>query len=88
MNNIIPEETMTVTIPKITEHAGYPGNVITVTISNKCPVCGKARGKPFETISYDGSRRLGVDGWVNECGHVDKYSAVREEYYNSSKKTA
>lgn len=75
---------MIVTIPRIEEHAGYPGNVLyKISISDYCPVCGGKRGEPFETISWDGSRRLAVDGWKNPCGHVDKYSAVREEYYKS-----
>lgn len=70
---------MVVTIPACSEHAGFPGNTITVEISDRCPVCGGPRGKPYETISYDGSRRLAVDGWKNPCGHVDKYSDVRKE---------
>jgi len=79
------KNTMTVTIPKMAEHEGI--YAIKITISNKCPICGKKRGKPFPTLSYDGSRRLGVDGWLNKCGHIDKYSAVREEWINSLPKT-
>lgn len=26
-----------------------------------------------------GSRRLGVDGWVNPCGHIDSYAECRRE---------
>ena len=74
---------MKVTIPSIEEHAGYPGNKMTIEISDFCPVCGEKRGEPYPTISYDGSRRLDVDGWKNPCGHIDKYSAVREEYFKS-----
>jgi hypothetical protein len=70
---------MKVTIPRITEHAGYPGNLITVIISDNCPVCGGKRGEKFSTLSYDGSRRLCVDGWNNPCGHVDYYVDVRKE---------
>lgn len=73
-------ETMTVTIPSMEEHQGIYST--TVTISKKCPVCGGKRGEPFSTLSYDGSRRLSVDGWVNECGHVDKYSDVMKEALN------
>lgn len=72
-------ETMRVNIPAMQEHGGYPGNVITADISIYCPVCGGRRGKPYKTISYDGSRRLHVDGWDNPCGHRDLYSKVREE---------
>lgn len=70
---------MIVTIPKIREHAGYVGNLITLEISDKCPDCGDPRGEIFGTHSYDGSRRLNVDGWRNPCGHVDLYSDVRNE---------
>lgn len=74
---------MTVTIPKITEHEGSPFNLITINISDSCPKCGAKRGtKIWDGLSFDGSRRLNVTCWENECGHIDKYSDVREEYYN------
>ena len=70
---------MTVTIPACEQHEGFFS--MTVTISDYCPKCGKKRG--INTIhkgfSYDGSRKLVVDCWTNPCGHVDKYSEVREE---------
>lgn len=73
---------MQVTIPKITEHCGYVGNLVTIEISDNCPKCGAKRGvKRWEGLSYDGSRRLNVDCWANECGHIDKYSEVIREYY-------
>jgi hypothetical protein len=50
-----------------------------VTIKDTCPICGQQRGQSTQGTSYDGSRRLSVDTWENPCGHVDKYSAVREE---------
>lgn len=70
---------MRVTIPKISEHEGMYFNAVTVEISDKCPKCGGKRGEPFETVSYDGSRRLNVSGWSNACGHIDKYSDVLKE---------
>lgn len=70
---------MKVTIPACEQHEGF--YYMTVTISDYCPKCGKRRG--VDTIhkgfSYDGSRRLVVDCWINPCGHIDKYSEVREE---------
>lgn len=72
---------MIVTIPKIVEHAGHDCNLMTIEISDYCPVCGGKRGEPFQTRSYDGSRIVIVSGWTNPCGHVDKYSAVRDEFY-------
>ena len=45
----------------------------------RCPECGGPRGKVIRTVSFDGSRRLAVDGWTNACGHTDKYAKVRDE---------
>jgi hypothetical protein len=67
----------TVIIPGSDEHAGL--YAIKVTVVWECPVCGGPRGEVFPTISYDGSRRLGCDGWRNPCGHIDKYADVRRE---------
>ena len=72
--------TIVVEIPRITEHAGYVGNLVKVRISANCPTCGQPRAeKVWRGLSYDGSMRLSVDSWSNSCGHVDKYSAVRAE---------
>ena len=68
---------MIVEIPSCTEHEGF--RIATYEISDRCPVCGGPRGETFRTLSYDGSRRMEVDGWVNPCGHVDRYEAVRVE---------
>jgi hypothetical protein len=68
-------ETRTVTIPARAEHEGF--HSLTLTLPWACLECGGPRGEPFETLSYDGSRRLNVHGWENSCGHVEKYSAVR-----------
>jgi hypothetical protein len=54
-------------------------HLITVTLRWVCPVCGGPRGEVHPTISYDGSRRLGCDGWTNPCGHLDTYDAIRLE---------
>jgi hypothetical protein len=52
---------------------------LTVTLPWICPHCGGPRGEVFDTISWDGSRRLGCHGWTNPCGYVDGYSSVRRE---------
>lgn len=70
---------MRVTIPLLQQHAGYSSNLGTFEIEDKCPKCNKPRGKIFEAISYDGSRRLHVDSWINPCGHIDLYEDVRKE---------
>ena len=70
---------MIVTIPLKREHAGSPFALGTFEISDNCPKCGQPRGEIYGTHSYDGSRRLNVDGWKNDCGHTDHYANVREE---------
>jgi hypothetical protein len=55
-------EGRTVQIPGSEQHAGQ--HLITITLAWVCPVCGQPRGPVFRTISYDGSRRLGCDGWT------------------------
>lgn len=67
----------TVTIPGSGDHDGM--HSVTVTLRWVCPRCGGPRGEPFGTTSYDGSRRLSCDGWLNPCGHVDYYADVRLE---------
>lgn len=70
--------TKTVYIPAYEQHNGVYG--MYVTIPWICPVCEEIRGEPFKTKSYDGSRILYCDGWLNPCGHVDKYKDVRNEF--------
>lgn len=71
------QEGKVVEVPACVEHDG-PRSVL-VALRWTCPVCGGPRGDVFRTVSYDGSRRLDCDGWVNPCGHVDKYGDVRVE---------
>lgn len=72
------EEAMTVRIPACEQHQGM--FYMIVKISRTCPVCGGQRGTPqHDMLSFDGSRRLVVDGWLNSCGHVDGYGAVLKE---------
>ena len=67
----------TVIVPACNMHEGiYQRHV---KLSWVCPECGAPRGEPSKVLSYDGSRRMSVDGWENSCGHVDKYSSVRRE---------
>lgn len=54
-----------------------------VKISNICPICKRRRGHVYSGFVYDGSERVEVDNWVNECGHVDKYNRVYEEACNN-----
>jgi hypothetical protein len=68
--------TVTVTIPAREEHEGLYS--ITVTLPWVCLVCGGPRGETHQSLSFDGSRRMSVDGWSNPCGHIEKYSMVRE----------
>lgn len=67
----------TVYIPRIPEHDAWDG--VHVTVRWTCPVCGGPRGEAYRTRSYDGSRILYCNGWVNPCGHVDQYADVVHE---------
>lgn len=67
----------TVTIPAAERHEGFHKQ--RVHLAWRCPTCGGPRGEPGPAFSFDGSRRLNVDGWKNPCGHVDKYADLREE---------
>ena len=60
-------------------HPGEYRRVIEVEISDNCPKCGGARGKPEVGYTYDGSIRIIVDIWENPCGHIDKYEDVWKE---------
>ncbi len=70
-----------VAVPKCVEHGGV--HKIEITLDWVCPKCGGPRGEPYRTLSFDGSRRLGCDGWINPCGHIDTYSDVRKEAGNT-----
>lgn len=70
-------ETRTVQIPARDDHEGRAS--VSVTLPWICPSCGGPRGEVKRVISFDGSRRLACDGWVNPCGYVDHYAAVRRE---------
>ena len=77
--------TRTVEIPRCDAHDGF--HSVTVSLLWECPRCGGPRGDVFRTISYDGSRRLGCDGWKNPCGHIDFYHDVRREAGIDTKRT-
>jgi len=74
---------MIVTIPSRNDHEGIFS--MTIEVPDVYPKCGGPRGKPFDTISYDGSRRLHCSGWENPCGHIDRYSDVRNAYWAAKK---
>lgn len=70
-------ETQFVRIPACEAHNGYLNRVVKLIWT--CPTCGGPRGKINPGISFDGSLRLEVDVWHNDCGHIDKYAACRIE---------
>jgi hypothetical protein len=70
--------TRTITIPAREEHEGLLS--WTMEVPWVCLHCGAPRGAPSPVLSYDGSLRMTVDGWVNPCGHIEKYSLVREAF--------
>jgi hypothetical protein len=68
-----------VRIPACAEHQGL--FAVMVRLPWICPTCGGPRGERiYQAYSFDGSRRLQVDGWKNPCGHVDTYQECRAEY--------
>lgn len=77
MSEQVEVATRKVMIPARPTHHGIFS--LLVEVEWICPKCGGPRGDVFPALSYDGSRRLSVDGWRNPCGHVDKYSAVLKE---------
>ncbi len=79
--NEIRELIKMVSIPACEEHEGL--YQIKVKVYWVCPICKKTRGEIKQGRSYDGSLYLVCDTWENPCGHVDKYSAVREEAKNN-----
>lgn len=75
-----------VTIPSCLQHEGIRS--VQVRLFWTCPVCGGPRGEPYDTISFDGSRRLAVQGWRNPCGHIDHYYECRKEAIANGLNTA
>lgn len=73
----VKNDLRTVTIPARDQHEGIYS--ATVSLDWHCPICGEPRGDIFHTRSYDGSRALNCHGWINDCGHIDKYEAVIKE---------
>lgn len=51
----------------------------TVTIANRCPICGKPRGVPVARPFHEDGVTYAVDCWQNPCGHVDRYVDVLAE---------
>ncbi|WP_301154282.1 Lar family restriction alleviation protein [Metapseudomonas otitidis] len=65
----------TVIIPGCDQHEGLYS--LSVTLLWACLHCGGPRGEPFDSLSFDGSRRLKVHSWSNPCGHIETYAEVR-----------
>ncbi len=58
---------------------GWPVGTVTVTISDRCPVCGGKRGEPQSYSFCEDGEWYSIDQWQNPCGHVDKYVNVLKE---------
>lgn len=63
----------------VIERHGLDLCLTTVSISNRCPVCGGERGKPYWYHFCEDGDWYDVQRWDNPCGHVDKYSDVLKE---------
>lgn len=76
MNQGVPDTNeRTVIIPGCDQHEGLYS--LSVTLQWACLHCGGPRGEPFDSLSFDGSRRLKVHSWSNPCGHIETYAEVR-----------
>lgn len=72
------DSTMVVEVPACEDHGGLES--VKVRISAFCPKCGIPRAaRRWRGPSWNGSRQLTVDCWVNHCNHDDLYAAVRHE---------
>ncbi len=71
---------MKVTVMDRSTDSFYPyDHAMTVEVSDKCPVCGKERGKPWDYHFYEDGYTFTVSRWNNPCGHIDYYRKVLEE---------
>lgn|GEM_PF-3001512 len=76
LNQGVPDTNeRTVIIPGCDQHEGLYS--LSVTLQWACLHCGGPRGEPFDSLSFDGSRRLKVHSWSNPCGHIETYAEVR-----------
>ena len=48
----------------------------TVRIADRCPICGRYRGKPNLMNFRDDGESYAVHVWNNPCGHIDHYDKV------------
>jgi hypothetical protein len=62
-------------IPANFEHSGV--HRLEADVPWYCIYCGATRGEPHQGLSFDGSRRPAVTMWLNPCGHVESYEAIR-----------
>jgi hypothetical protein len=58
---------------------GWIRHTLDIEISDKCPVCGGKRGKPYGYNFYDDGDWFWVNRWDNPCGHLDKYADCIKE---------
>jgi len=58
---------------------GRPGpypQIVSVTISDRCPICNGPRGEPRNHNFFENGDAHSCDRWDNPCGHVDRYEDV------------
>lgn len=74
MTTTANSEQMTVRI-RIGGGTWYP-RLVTVSIPNRCPVCGGPRGESIKSRYCEDGEFYWVHNWKNPCGHLDKYDDV------------
>lgn len=63
----------------VIERDGLVARLVTVDISDTCPVCDGPRGESVPTRVCEDGVWVTVDQWTNPCGHVDTYEKVLAE---------
>ncbi|WP_026592866.1 hypothetical protein [Bacillus sp. UNC437CL72CviS29] len=67
----------TITVPN-RDLQGWLYGTKNVTVEWSCPTCGKEMGKPnLENFCEDETWYV-VHKWDNECGHIAKYTDLKE----------
>lgn len=68
---------MTVTVTDLSGLPDGPVRVVAVTVSRRCPRCGRPRGEPYP-VSWRESDGTVIEcyRWSNPCGHTDLYRDV------------
>lgn len=74
----------TITIPN-RDSQGWLHGTKEITVEWKCPTCDKEMGQPTLKNFCEDGEFYAVHTWENDCGHVAKYSSLKETSFSHSK---